>query len=172
MHKSSYLNMERFVKKYIKNDNLDVLDLGSMDIHGCYRPLFLNHNYVGADISTGPNVDYVIEDPYDWALSDSMFDIVVSGQTFEHIEFFWLTMKEMARVLRPGGLLCLIAPSSGKEHKYPVDCWRFYPDGMKALSKWANMEVIECYRQSDPNQYPYLDKQWQDCVLIATKGGK
>lgn len=161
--------MERFVKKYLTSDNLNVMDLGSMDIHGCYKPLFSAHNYVGADISPGPNVDFVIDDPYDWEIEDNSFDVIISGQTFEHIEFFWLTIEEMARVLKPAGLLCIVAPSAGKEHKYPVDCWRFYPDGMRALAKWAGLEVVEAYMQRDFKQYPNMDKQWQDCVLIARK---
>ena len=39
--------------------------------------------------------------------------MVVSGQTFEHIEYIWVTIVEIARVLRTGGLACLIAPGSG-----------------------------------------------------------
>ena len=29
------------------------------------------------------------------------------------------------------------APSRGPEHRYPNDCWRFYPDGYRALAKYA-----------------------------------
>jgi len=32
-------------------------------------------------------------------------DVVVSGQTFEHMEFFWAGLQRMERVLKPGGLL-------------------------------------------------------------------
>jgi hypothetical protein len=38
-------------------------------------------------------------------------DVVISGQAFEHIEFFWLSWRETVRVLRQGGLIFLIAPS-------------------------------------------------------------
>ena len=85
--------------------------------------------YSGLDVEKGPNVDIVVENPYDWEIPDSSYDVVISGQAFEHIEFFWLTFLEMARVLKPQGLIILIAPSRGPQHRYPVDCWRFYPDG-------------------------------------------
>jgi hypothetical protein len=34
---------------------------------------------------------------------------VVSGQAFEHIEFIWLTILEIARVLKTNGLAVIIA---------------------------------------------------------------
>ena len=33
-----------------------------------------------------------------------------------------------SRVLVPGGLACIIAPGAQGVHRFPVDCWRFYPD--------------------------------------------
>lgn len=75
----------------------------------------------------GPNVDVVLKNPYDWdAIESDSFDLVISGQAFEHIEFFWKTMEEMTRVLKKDGLLCLIAPNGFGEHRYPVDCYRFF----------------------------------------------
>lgn len=70
-------------------------------------------------------------------------------------------------VTNPNGRLCLIAPSSGPEHRYPVDCWRFYPDGLRALARYAGLEPIECYAQWDDATHPERDPQWQDCVLVA-----
>jgi hypothetical protein len=37
------------------------------------------------------------------------------------------------RVLRPGGVLAIITHWSFPEHRYPIDCWRILPDGMKHL---------------------------------------
>ena len=59
-----------------------------------------------------------------------------------HIEFFWLTWLEMARILKPGGLIFLVAPSRGPEHRYPQDCWRFYPDGYRALASFGGLELV------------------------------
>ena len=93
------------------------------------------------DLSEGENVDLVLSDPYSWSeIRSSSVDVFVSGQAFEHIEFFWQTMLEIARALKPGGLCCIIAPSGGPEHKYPLDCWRFYPDGFRALARYAGLD--------------------------------
>jgi hypothetical protein len=175
MHKSSYQNMQYFVQKYLddfKEAPLVITDIGSQDIKGTYKPLFNSPawKYIGVDMVKGSNVDVVLKDPYNWSeFSDSSCDVVISGQTFEHIEFFWITILEIRRILRPGGLLCLVAPSGGKEHRYPVDCWRFYPDGFRALAKYAALEVLESFAQWDAKEHPWMDNNWRDCVLIAKR---
>ncbi|MBN2427407.1 MAG: methyltransferase domain-containing protein [Deltaproteobacteria bacterium] len=167
--------MERFVKDYLaskKDDPFRVADIGSQDVNGCYRPLFNfpSWQYVGVDLIPGRNVDVVLKKQYAWdELEKESFDVVVSGQAFEHIEFFWITILEIRRIMKPGGLCCLIAPSSGPEHRYPMDCWRFYPDGLRALAKYAGLTVLEVYAQWDAEEYPEMDIQWQDCVLIAQR---
>src|SRR5690625_2022048 len=149
MHERSYKNMEKFVAKHLKSDkekDLNILDIGSQDVNGTYKPLFNRPkwNYTGCDMAKGDNVDIVLENPYDWRMIPSnKYDVVISGQAFEHIEYIWVTILEIARVLKEGGKCCIIAPSSGKEHKHPVDCWRFYPDGFRALARYAGLEVRE-----------------------------
>jgi len=97
-------------------------------------------------------------------------DVLISGQAFEHIEFFWVTMIEIARVLKPGGLCCIIAPSSGFEHRYPVDCWRFYSDGFSALARFARLKALEVLsgNKKGPKDNDAEDR-WRDTVLIAQK---
>ena len=43
MHRSSYLRMEWFKNKYLLESvekELKILDIGAMDIGGCYKPIF------------------------------------------------------------------------------------------------------------------------------------
>jgi len=178
MHQSSYDKMSYFVDKYLKikcNDEMIIFDLGSQDINGSYRSLFSSPawKYSGLDVSPGKNVDIVIPDAYSWKnIHSDIADVFISGQTFEHIEYIWLTMREIFRVLKPGGLCCIIAPSSGVEHKYPTDCWRIYPDGFKALAKYAGLEVIEVFTQWENENYSDGSNLWHDSVLIGKKTGK
>lgn len=167
--------MLAFRTKYLesrKNEPLFILDLGSFDVNGSYRGYFEfpSWTYRGIDRSAGKNVDIVLQDPYNWReIKSGSADVVISGQAFEHIEFFWLTMLEIARVLKPGGLCCLIAPSGGPEHRYPVDCWRYYPDGFVALARFASLDVAEVYSQNGTTGYPDGSDMWQDTVLICRK---
>lgn len=175
MHKSSFEKMRVFTEEYLghlKDEKLRILDLGSQDVNGSYRPLFNNKNweYIGADMAEGANVDMVLPDAYDWkGIKPGYFDVVISGQVFEHVEFYWVTMLEIVRVLKDNGLCCIIAPSGGPEHKYPADCWRFYPDGFRALARFSRLEVLDAYTQWEPSGLDDGSDIWKDTVLIARK---
>lgn len=149
---------------------LRVADLGSQDVNGSYRPLFdcPGWQYVGIDLVAGSNVDVVLPSPYRFPFRNGTFDLVVSGQAFEHVEYFWLTWLEMVRLLSPGGMIFLIAPSRGPEHRFPVDCWRFYPDAYAALARYANLELLEA--KTDWAPAPELDSApWGDSVGVFRK---
>lgn len=167
MHPSSYETMEKFCDKYLSKDqNLKILDIGSFDRNGDYNYGNIlnapNWTYKGLDLKPGNNVDIVVEDPYFWVeIEDNSFDVIVSGQAFEHNEFFWLTLEEIKRVLKPGGLLCIIVPSTGPVHRNPVDCYRFNETAMKAMANYIDFEIIE----TKSNDVP----MWRDSTLIARK---
>lgn len=146
MHTSSLEHIERLVGKYLPAaGGLNVLDIGSMDVNGTYKRFFPSPRcqYLGLDMVAGPNVDIVLDNSYRLPLASFSQDVVVCGQVFEHVQFFWLTWLEMIRVLRPGGYIFLVAPSRGPEHRYPQDCWRFYPDGFEALALYGGLELME-----------------------------
>lgn len=178
MHASSLLRMEWFVNTFLAVNNspekTTVLDVGSYDVNGTYKEWFPEekYKYCGLDMSPGPNVDICPKNPYDWAeIGDNTFDTVISGQAFEHIEFFWITMAEIARVVRPGGIVCIIAPRGFDEHRYPVDCYRFLPDGMVALARYAGLLPLHASMNLAP---PGADAQWYsdiqaDSMLVAEK---
>lgn len=175
MHSSSLDKMREFKIKYLEQFDqkpLSILDIGSQDINGTYKEIFDNPNwkYMGADITNGKNVDIVLKDMYDWKeVESNCYDVVVTGQTFEHVEYFWITILEITRILKQGGICCIIAPSGGFEHRYPTDCWRFYPDGFKALCKFAGLLDMEVYTQWKPQNYEDGSDLWQDSVLICQK---
>lgn len=121
------------------------------------------------DMEAGKNVDIVLRTPYVWfEIASESADVVISGQVFEHIQYFWITMLEVARVLKPGGICCILAPSSGPEHRYPTDCWRFYPDGMTSLAHFAQMKVIEAVTQWQDLGCADSDC-WHDSLLVCRK---
>jgi len=150
MHDSSCQAMTALVKKYLDPDTTyRILDVGSYNVNGCYKPLFQNENwsYTGLDIEAGPNVDIVTQHHYQWPLPSEAYDVIVSGQCLEHVEAPWLWVMEVSRVLKRGGLAIIIAPWSCGEHRHPVDCWRILPDGMRyLLSNTAGLEIKEVGR--------------------------
>jgi SAM-dependent methyltransferase len=182
MHKSSYQHMARAIETHLAGKAgtpLTILDIGAYDVNASYRPLFNKPGwkYQGVDIAAGPNVDMVLNSVYEFPIESDSVDVIVSGQTFEHIEFFWLTWQEMVRILKPGGHIILIAPSRGQEHRYPVDCWRFYPDGFRALGKLGKLEVLEVHTDWLPVKPGFWFRllnfakrsQWGDTVGVFRK---
>ena len=137
-----------------------MLDLGGADVNCSYREVFGNppFRYWAADIAPGASVNIVLDDPYHVPLADGSIYIVISGQTLEHSEFFWRTFEEMVRVVRRDGFIFLITPSTGPIHRYPVDCYRFYPDAYNALAKHAGCILVESW----------LDERgpWRDLVGV------
>ena len=119
----------------------------------------------------GANVDLVPDSPYHWKeLQTDCFEIVISGQVLEHAEFFWITFGEMVRVASLGGLICLIVPNGFAEHRYPVDCYRFFTDGVVALARYYCLEILHAHT----NLGPQGDSRWisatqADCMLVARK---
>jgi len=167
MHIGSMERMKWFVQTYLSSraSPVSVLDVGSYGVNGTYRELFAGENfkYTGLDVAAGPNVDIVADKPYDWyMIPDGAFDAVISGQAFEHIEFFWLTMSEIARVLRPGGLACIIAPRGFDRHRYPIDAFRFDADGMIALARYTSLKPLHASCNLAP---PGAPAAWYSCVI-------
>lgn len=176
MHKSAMLRMQWFIENYIPKDKkVRILDVGSYSVNGNYRQLFRNIDvdYVGLDIENGPNVDVVVKDAYCWnEIKDESFDFVISGNAFEHIEFPWLTMEQIYKKLKPGGFICILAPFRLGEHRYPTDCYRYYPDGLKALAKWARFTVVDATTGGVPDTDDLTEwhtENYDDTVLIAGK---
>src|SRR5512139_2138223 len=98
MHQNSQNHMRALIERYL-DPGADLLigDVGSADYNGSYRELLRQPRwrYCGIDVAEGPNVDVVLPSPYQFPFDDGHFDVIVSGQAFEHIKFFWLTWMEM-----------------------------------------------------------------------------
>jgi SAM-dependent methyltransferase len=171
MHYSAMKHGELFFQTYANGSkNLRILDLGSQDVNGSLRTVSpAGSEYIGVDFTEGKGVDVIIENPYELPFDDGHFDMCVSSSCFEHSEMFWLVFLEMLRVLKPSGLLYLNVPSNSAFHRYPVDCWRFYPDAGKALEKWAVMNEMDTVMLESFTGHQHNDS-WNDFVTVFFKG--
>lgn len=171
MHESSHSKMEWFKNNYLDvSNNLKILDIGSLDNVGDYnyRDIFdeTNWDYVGLDIVEGNNVDLVITDIYNWfEIDDNSYDVIISGQFFEHLKYFWLTFSQIERVLKPGGYICIIVPSSGPKHnENMLDCYRFHESGLIAMAEYVDLDVLHASVDMSEEAKP-----WYDACLVAHK---
>jgi len=74
---------------------------------------------------------------------DGAFDFCVSDQVLEHVEGNPIqAVRESARVLKPGGLVCHTTCFVNEIHGYPKDFWRFTPDALELLAREAGLETV------------------------------
>ena len=135
MHATSLTLVTGFVSRYMDaNVRHRILDVGSADVNGTYKYLFTTKRWIyhGIDLEPYRNVD-VITEPFSWPIKSASMSIVVCGQSLEHSRAPWKMAEEIARVTRPGGLCCIVAPWHWPIHFHPDDCWRYLPDGMRGL---------------------------------------
>lgn len=170
MHDTAYNIGKLVIEKYFGADQDSIVEIGSLDVNGSLRVLKPSHaSYVGVDIVSGSSVDLIMTDPHSVPLPDACADLVIASSVFEHDSFFWLSFLEMCRLTKDGGHIYVNSPSNGEIHRYPQDCWRFYPDAGSALVNWAshngiNISLVEsfiCDRSKD---------KWNDFVAIFRVG--
>lgn len=107
-----------FVKKILPRyfDGCLVLDVGSLDVNGNNQYLFDDCHYIGVDLAPGPNVDFICK-AHELALPDASFDTIISTECFEHDCFYPDTLRNIVRLLKPGGLFLFTCATYGrKEH--------------------------------------------------------
>ena len=178
MHENSKLLFEKYAKKYFR-PGMRVLEVGPDGRTSSYQLFFTSEikcwrksiQWDTVDVYQDPNLTYVAVDEYSFPISDALYDIVLSGNVMEHIRKPWIWIKEVARVCKKQGLVITITPVSWPYHEAPIDCWRVYPEGMKALYEEAGLEVIEStfdslevssYRRSIPGRSPeWQSRKWR-----------
>jgi SAM-dependent methyltransferase len=93
-----------------------VLDIGSLDINGNNGYLFDDCLYIGVDIAEGKNVD-IVSKGHELTLPGDSFDTIISTECFEHDQYYFMTINNLIRLLKPGGLLLFTCATTGRpEH--------------------------------------------------------
>jgi len=170
MHKSAMNHARLFFETYITADNLNIVEVGSQDVQGSIRNLKPDTaTYTGYDFVSGPGVDHIVDHPYKLPIEDNTVDVIISSSCFEHSSLFWMNFVEAIRVLKPSGLFYMQAPSNGEFHRWPVDCWRFYPDAGMALAEWARIYGFNKCHLLESFVGDKDDDIWKDFVSVFIK---
>ena len=149
MHKNSQLLFEKYALPYFK-PSLRVLEIGPGAFPSDYQRMAQRDGIIWdtLDIYDSPQLTYPKSPLYSFPIPNDAYDLVVSGQVIEHVAKIWRWMAELARVTKPGGRVITIGPTSWPFHEYPIDCWRIFPDGMKALSEDSGLIVEKSLHES------------------------
>lgn len=95
--------------------------------------------YVNLDLFATPGVD-VQADAHLLPFADGLFQRVECDAVLEHVTDPERVVREIERVLRPGGYAHVVTPFCHPFHEYPRDFRRFTPDGLKLMA--GSMKVV------------------------------
>ena len=122
-----------------------VLDAGAGNC--MYSPQFEHVNYESADFcqvekayAKYGEITYVC-DIAEIPVEDDRYDFVLLTQVLEHVNEPKAVLREMHRVLKPGGRMLVSAPLYYPEHETPYDFYRYTQYGLRHLLEGADFEV-------------------------------
>ena len=138
----------RFVKSVAKSlpRVSSILDAGAGE--SVYKRLFSECNYKAIDLAVGEgswnytNLDYV-GSLQEMPIADEIFDAVLCTQVLEHLEWPRESIKEIFRVLKPGGKLYMTVPMAQNEHQIPYDFFRYTSYGIESICKHAGFQEVK-----------------------------
>ncbi len=128
-----------------------VLEVGPAGIPSTYQKIINNPTITWHTLDleeTFKGITYVTKEEYNYPVESESYDLIISGQVIEHVKKIWLWMAELKRILKPGGTMIIVNPVSWPYHAFPVDCWRIFPDGMRALADEVGLEITSCVFES------------------------
>lgn len=138
-------------------DNLDILEIGSLDINGSVRPMFkpFQVTYTGIDMQEGPGVDIVVDAAKFINFED--YDVVVCAEVFEHTPYWPQILQNSYNNLRPGGIFIATMAGEGRyphsaidqnpirewEHYSNIGWWELQQTLKKVGFKDVNVNVLD-----------------------------
>jgi SAM-dependent methyltransferase len=157
LHLNSELMFEKYVWPALAGCGT-VLELGPADVPSRFAATIADPTaWHAADIAATTikgsyTIPVVMPDEYTIPVEDESYDAVFSANVLEHVRKPWVWIREVVRVVRPGGVVATIIPASWPYHEAPVDCWRAYPEGLRALYEDAGLtvEVAACEALEQP----------------------
>lgn len=112
-----------------------IYDIGSRDAKAGYafgKPPE-DATVICVDIEEGVGVD-LVADAHDLSMvEDASVDFVTSVSVLEHVRYPQKVVKEMYRILKPGGIIYLSVPFIFPFHGAPSDYYRFSFKGIEIL---------------------------------------
>ena len=152
-----------------------VLDIGSLDVNGCNKPLFWLCDYTGLDLAPGKNVTYICPGNR-WDAPDGTYDTIISTECGEHDDHYEDTIRNAIRMLKPGGLFIYTCATEGRpEHgtkRTNISSSPFTTDYYKNLTQ-TDLESISGFKEAWGYSKFEIDGIHHDLRFFGIKhGGK
>ena len=90
-------------------------------------------SYTASDMSTERGAERQIDARHMPEIADASYDAVLCSSLLEHVDDYQSALREITRILKPGGILILGLPFRQSLHLEPYDFWRFTEYGIRYL---------------------------------------
>ena len=128
-----------------------VVDIGAGDAP--YRDFFRHVEYVTVDwehsVHAGARASDIIASADSLPMADESVDAVVMTEVLEHISVPSAALREVARILRPGGEIVLTVPFVWILHEVPYDYFRYTPSALTMLLEEAGFDQVVVTARGD-----------------------
>lgn len=121
-----------------------LLDIAPQDHPGA-APYFTRSEIFTLDVDPRSNATYVADlcSCDSTLVPSSYFNRVVCTEVLEHVLDPFAAVKNIQRMLRPGGYVFATTPFNFRIHGPLPDCWRFTEHGLRALFKDFSIISLE-----------------------------
>jgi SAM-dependent methyltransferase len=99
-------------------------------------------NILNMEIEIGEDID-IVGSVEDIPAGDNEFSLAICQEVLEHVADPSKALREIARVLRPGGHAYIQLPFTIGYHPCPQDYWRFSRDGIETLLRGSGLQLVE-----------------------------
>lgn len=136
--------IDNSVNENIELTGKEILVIGAGGLLGEYlKPLSLKNRLTSIDFDSERKPDIVM-DAQKMSFDDASFDLIYIFEVLEHIPNPFTAMKEIHRVLKPGGVLYLSTPFMLGVHDAPHDYFRFTNFGLlKLADNFSSISIEE-----------------------------
>lgn len=139
-------NVSRFIQTCAERYDAagELLDIAPQ-IHEGAAPYFKKARISTLDIDPQSGATYVADlcACNDALIPNDTFDFVVCTEVLEHTLDPFSAVRELRRILKPGGLLFVTVPFNFRIHGPLPDCWRFTEHGLRQLFRQFYIEALD-----------------------------
>jgi SAM-dependent methyltransferase len=153
---SCYL-IRRTISQAIRENSSNLR--GKVLDYGCgsrpYEHFFKDSEYIGVDIETSGHpserkcADYYFNGT-DLPFKNDEFNGVLASEVFEHVFNLQICLKEINRVLKPGGKLLITCPFVWPLHEEPYDFARYTPYAIRQELEAAGFKITKIEQLGTP----------------------
>jgi SAM-dependent methyltransferase len=142
------MSEDDFLQLLAKAEHATVLELGTMRSvpdrpthhrNWCHP----SANFIMSDFEAGLDVDVVCDvHSLTDAFGKESIDFIICCSVFEHVQCPWIAAREIARVLKPGGIVFVQTHQTFPIHGYPSNFCRYTTEALMTIFEDVRLETV------------------------------